>query len=48
MEAHPLRREIIATQLANAIINRGGSTFLIRLIQETGHNADRSPMPSPP
>jgi len=40
VEAHPLRREIIATQLANAIINRGGSTFVIRLIQETGHAAD--------
>jgi len=40
IEGHPLRREIIATQLANAIINRGGSTFVIRLIQETGHAAD--------
>jgi len=40
IEAHPLRREIIATQLANGIINRGGSTFLIRLIQETGNAAD--------
>jgi glutamate dehydrogenase len=40
IEAHPLRREIIATQLANAIINRGGSTFIVRLIQETGNSAD--------
>ncbi|MFP4538417.1 MAG: NAD-glutamate dehydrogenase [Dichotomicrobium sp.] len=40
IEAHPLRREIIATQLANDIINRGGSTFVIRLIQETGQAAD--------
>lgn len=40
VKAHPLRREIIATQLANAIINRGGSTFVIRLMQETGHAAD--------
>ncbi len=40
IEAHPLRREIIATELANAIINRGGSTFVVRLIQETGHAAD--------
>jgi len=40
IEAHPLRREIIATQLANAIINRGGSTFVIRLMQETGQGPD--------
>ncbi len=40
IEAHPLRREIIATGLANAIINRGGSTFVVRLIQETGHAGD--------
>jgi len=40
IEAHPLRREIIATQLANDIINRGGSTFPVRLIQETGKAAD--------
>jgi len=40
IEAHPLRREIIATQLANAIINRGGSTFIVRLIQETGNSSD--------
>ncbi len=40
IEAHPLRREIIATQLANAIINRGGSTFIVRLVQETGNSPD--------
>ncbi len=40
IEAHPLRREIIATQLANAIINRGGSTFIVRLIEETGKTVD--------
>lgn len=34
---HPLRREIIATQLTNAIINRGGSTMTIRLKEETGY-----------
>ncbi len=40
IEAHPLRREIIATQLANTIINRGGSTLLLRLTEETGRAAD--------
>jgi glutamate dehydrogenase len=40
IEAHPLRREIIATGLANAIINRGGSTFVVRLMQETGQAGD--------
>ncbi len=33
---HRLRREIIATLLANSIINRGGPTFVSRLQDETG------------
>ncbi|MBS7696813.1 MULTISPECIES: NAD-glutamate dehydrogenase [unclassified Chelatococcus] len=37
--AHRLRREIIATQLANAIINRGGPTIVTRLADETGADA---------
>jgi glutamate dehydrogenase len=37
--AHRLRREIIATQLANAIINRGGPTTVTRLVDETGADA---------
>jgi len=36
---HRLRREIIATQLANAIINRGGATMVARLVDETGADA---------
>ena len=36
---HKLRREIITTLLANSIINRGGPTFIYRLIEETGHSA---------
>ena len=36
---HRLRREIIATMLANSIINRGGSTFLTRLQDQTGATA---------
>ena len=34
--SHRLRREIIATMLANSIINRGGPTFLTRLMDQTG------------
>jgi glutamate dehydrogenase len=37
--AHRLRREIIATQLANAIVNRGGPTIVIRLVDQTGADA---------
>ncbi len=36
---HRLRREIIATQLANAIINRGGPATVPRLVDETGADA---------
>jgi glutamate dehydrogenase len=37
--SHRLRREIIATQLANAIINRGGPTIVTRLVDQTGADA---------
>lgn len=40
IKTHRLRREIIATGLANAIINRGGSTMYVRLKDETGHAAE--------
>jgi glutamate dehydrogenase len=33
---HRLRREIVATSLANAVINRGGPTLIRRLADETG------------
>ncbi len=36
IESHRLRREIIATMLANSIINRGGPAFLTRIIDQTG------------
>ena len=36
---HRLRREIIATQLANAIVNRGGPAVVTRLVDETGATA---------
>lgn len=39
MQAHPLRCEIIATQISNSIVNRMGSTFVLRVQDETGHDA---------
>jgi len=37
---HPLRRDIVATILANDIVNRGGPTFVARLQDKTGYPAD--------
>ena len=34
--AHRLRREIIATQLTNSMINRGGATLIVRIADQTG------------
>jgi glutamate dehydrogenase len=36
IESHRLRREIVATQLSNAVINRGGPGIVIRLAARTG------------
>ncbi len=36
IQGHKLRREIIATMLANSIVNRGGPTIISRLMDETG------------
>jgi glutamate dehydrogenase len=36
---HRLSREIIATQLANSIINRGGPQFVVRIEDQTGATA---------
>ena len=33
---HRLRREIIATQLANSMINRGGPSLVVRIADQTG------------
>ena len=38
IRTHRLRREIIATQLANDVINRGGPTFVSRLSDLTGQS----------
>lgn len=37
---HQLRRDIIATILANDIVNHGGPTFVARLQDKTGYSAD--------
>ncbi|WP_246727852.1 NAD-glutamate dehydrogenase [Chelativorans sp. Marseille-P2723] len=39
IRGHRLRREIIATELANDVINRGGPTFVTRLQDMTGRPA---------
>jgi glutamate dehydrogenase len=36
LDKHRLRREIVATQLANSIINRGGPSFVVRIADQTG------------
>jgi glutamate dehydrogenase len=36
LASHPLRREIVATVVANAVVNRAGISFLSRLADETG------------
>jgi glutamate dehydrogenase len=39
IEAHPLRREIITTQLVNNLVNNAGTTFVFRMREETGASA---------
>jgi glutamate dehydrogenase len=36
LHTHRLRREIIATQLTNSMINRGGATLIVRIADQTG------------
>ena len=36
IEAHPLRAEIVATGIANAMINDGGPTYVVRAAERTG------------
>ncbi|MFB9069195.1 NAD-glutamate dehydrogenase [Pseudofulvimonas gallinarii] len=36
LEQHRLRREIIATAVTNSIVNRMGSTFVLRMQEDTG------------
>jgi glutamate dehydrogenase len=39
LEHHRLRREIIVTQLANSMINRGGPSLVVRIADQTGAGA---------
>ncbi|WP_111417343.1 NAD-glutamate dehydrogenase, partial [Rhodoplanes roseus] len=41
LTGHRLRREIIVTQLANSMINRGGPTLVVRIADQTGASPDR-------
>ncbi|HVX92180.1 MAG TPA: NAD-glutamate dehydrogenase [Xanthobacteraceae bacterium] len=41
VEHHRLRREIISTQLANSMVNRGGPSFGVRVADQTGAGPDR-------
>ena len=36
MEEHRLRREVVATRVANELVNKAGSSFVFRLGEETG------------
>ncbi|MDP3969960.1 MAG: NAD-glutamate dehydrogenase, partial [Nocardioides sp.] len=40
MDEHPLRREIVVTQVVNELVNGAGITFFHRLSQETGAATD--------
>lgn len=39
IRGHRLGREIVATRLANEVVNRAGTTFVFRLVEETGARA---------
>ena len=39
MRGHRLRRELVATQVSNGMVNRGGTTFVFRMAEETGAGA---------
>lgn len=40
ISSHPLRREIIATQIANSIMNRLSPTLFFRLAEDTGRTSE--------
>ena len=41
IEHHRLRRDIISTNLANSMINRGGPAFVARIADQTGASVER-------
>ncbi|HEU5428219.1 MAG TPA: NAD-glutamate dehydrogenase [Actinocrinis sp.] len=40
IETHPLRREIITTQVVNNLVNNAGTSFVFRMREETGASAE--------
>ena len=38
IDEHPLRRELVATVLANDVVNSEGAVFVSRLVSQTGHD----------
>lgn len=42
VRTHPLRREIVATSLTNAVLNSSGTTFVFRLAEELNASTDRA------
>ena len=40
MAGHPLHREIVTTSLVNETVNRGGTSFVYRAVEETGASAE--------
>ena len=40
IQAHPLRREIITTQVVNTLVNNAGTSFVFRMREETGASAE--------
>jgi glutamate dehydrogenase len=41
IEAHRLRREIVATQVTNSLVNRMGISFVVRMREDTGASPDK-------
>ncbi|MEE4174735.1 MAG: NAD-glutamate dehydrogenase [Xanthomonadales bacterium] len=41
IEAHRLRREIVATQVTNSLVNRMGISFVVRMREDTGAGANK-------
>ncbi len=41
IEDHRLRREIVVNSVANSLVNRGGITFMLRAMEETGASVER-------
>jgi glutamate dehydrogenase len=40
IDSHPLRREIITTQVVNNLVNNAGTSFVFRMREETGASAE--------